>query len=68
MTSNSLYAGALAQLLVHWHTACPHSARRAADLLGRLASDERIDADNRALFDAAGEALLDTLETRRQCA
>lgn len=68
MSSNSIHAGALALVLLHQRTGCPHSARRAADLLQRLANDAELDADSRALFEHASEALLNATVETRPCA
>ena len=49
----SLWAGALSQLLSYGETGCPPSARRAADLLARLAECPDVDRDVRDLCERA---------------
>ena len=53
----SLWAGALSQLLSFGETGCPHSARRAADLLSRLADDPRVDREIAELCERAIQRL-----------
>ena len=53
----SLWAGALSQLLSFGETGCPHSARRAADLLSRLADDPRVDREIAELCERASHRL-----------
>lgn len=53
----SLWAGALSQLLSFGETGCPHSARRAADLLSRLADDPRVDREIAELCERASRRL-----------
>lgn len=53
----SLWAGALSQLLSYGETGCPHSARRAADLLSRLAECPGVDRDVRDLCERASARL-----------
>lgn len=53
----SLWAGALSQLLSFGETGCPHSARRAADLLARLADDPRVDREIAELCERASHRL-----------
>lgn len=53
----SLWAGALSQLLNFGETGCPHSARRAADLLSRLADDPRVDREIAELCERASHRL-----------
>lgn len=55
--SASLWAGALSQLLSFGETGCPHSARRAADLLSRLADDPRVDREIAELCERASHRL-----------
>lgn len=53
----NLWAGALSQLLSFGETGCPHSARRAADLLSRLADDPRVDREIAELCERASHRL-----------
>jgi hypothetical protein len=55
----ALWAGALSLLLRHNETACPKSARQAAELLGRLADDPALDRETRALCARASDRLGD---------
>jgi hypothetical protein len=50
---HEIWAGALALLLVHQETGCPHSARQAARLLERIAESEGVDEALRALVERA---------------
>jgi hypothetical protein len=62
----SLWAGALSQVLSFSETGCPHSARRAADLLDRLADNPQLDGDIRDLCERAARRLNDdSKESRR---
>lgn len=56
-TDASLWAGALSQVLSYGETGCPHSARRAADLLARLADKPDLDRELRELCDRASQCL-----------
>lgn len=53
----NLWAGALSQLLSFNETGCPHSARRAAGLLSRLADDPRVDREIAELCERAIQRL-----------
>lgn len=53
----SLWAGALSQILSYGETGCRHSARRAADLLARLADKPELDRELRDLCERASERL-----------
>ena len=53
----NLWAGALSQLLSFNETGCPHSARRAAGLLSRLADDPRVDREIAELCERASHRL-----------
>lgn len=57
LPANALWAGALSLLLRHSETACPKSARQAADLLDRLADDPALDRETRALCARASDRL-----------
>ena len=61
----SLWAGALSQILSFGETGCPHSARRAADLLGRLADHPLLDGEIRDLCERAARRLDDTSKEPR---
>jgi hypothetical protein len=62
----SLWAGALSQVLSFSETGCPHSARRAADLLDRLADNPQLDGDIRDLCERAARRFDDdSKESRR---
>ncbi len=61
----SLWAGALSELLNHGETGSPQSARRAADLLTRLADSPAVDRDVRDLCERACERLAQPLPERR---
>ncbi|MDD3354177.1 hypothetical protein [Zoogloea sp.] len=53
----SLWAGALSQLLSYDETGCPHAARRAADMLDRLAASPAVDGELRNLCERAAQRL-----------
>lgn len=57
LPASALWAGALSLLLRHNETACPKSARQAADLLDRLADDPALDRETRALCSRASDRL-----------
>lgn len=57
--SPSLWAGTLAQLLRFDETGCHHAARRAADLLSRLADQPNLDPCFRDLCERAAHRLED---------
>lgn len=61
----SLWAGALSELLNHGETGCHQSARRAVDLLTRLADCPAVDRDVRELCERACERLVQPLLERR---
>lgn len=61
----SLWAGALSQVLSFGETGCPHSARRAADLLGRLADSPQLDGEVRDLCERAAQRLNDDAKEAR---
>lgn len=58
--SPSLWVGTLAQLLRFDETGCGHAARRAADLLGRLAEQPNLDPGFRELCERTAHRLEDT--------
>lgn len=58
--SPGLWAGTLAQLLRFDETGCHHAARRAADLLSRLADLPNLDPGFRDLCERAAHRLEDT--------
>ncbi len=68
MPTDSLWAGALSQLLIHQETGCPHSARHAIRLLDRLCEFDGLDAEVRALCERASSRLDERVEDRRACA
>ncbi len=61
----SLWAGALSELLNHGETGCRQSARRAADLLTRLADSPAVDREVRDLCERACERLAHPEQERR---
>lgn len=61
----SLWAGALSELLNHGETGCSQSARRAVDLLTRLADSPAVDPATRDLCERACQRL-DQPETERR--
>jgi hypothetical protein len=66
MPASALWAGALSLLLRHNETACPKSARQAADLLDRLADDPALDRETRALCSRASDRLGEGCEANGQ--
>lgn len=57
MPADSLWAGALSQLLIHQETGCPHSARHAIRLLDCLCECDELDAELRSLCERASRRL-----------
>lgn len=60
----SLWAGALSELLNHGETGCRQSARRAADLLTRLAESPAVDREVRDLCERACDRLTQPVSER----
>ena len=62
----SLWGGALSELLNHGETGCRQSARRAVDLLTRLAESPAVDRDVRDLCERACERLTQPEQEHRR--